>query len=54
MFKYSPIIIFSYNRKTKLNNLIKSLKKNKEYQYSKIYIYQDFYKSKENEKKKKY
>lgn len=50
MFKYSPIIIFSYNRKTKLNNLIKSLKKNKEYQYSKIYIYQDFYKSKENEK----
>jgi len=50
MFKYTPIIIFSYNRKTKLNNLIKSLKKNKEYKYSKVYIYQDFYKPKENER----
>ena len=50
MFRFSPIIIFSYNRKTKLNNLIKSLKKNKEFKYSKIYIYQDFYKPKENDK----
>ena len=50
MFRYSPIIIFSYNRKTKLNNLFKSLKKNKEYKYSKVYVYQDFYKQKENER----
>ena len=42
---YSPIIIFVYNRKDKLEKLIKSLIKNHESKYSELYIFSDSYKS---------
>lgn len=48
--KYSPIVIFSYNRKTRLKNLINSLKKNKEFKDTKIFIFQDNYKKKDEKK----
>ena len=41
VFNYSPIVIFSYNRVAKIKKLINSLKKNKEFKNSKIYIFQD-------------
>lgn len=50
VFNYSPIVIFSYNRVAKIKKLINSLKKNKEFKNSKIYIFQDNYKKKDEKK----
>jgi hypothetical protein len=49
--RYSPIVIFSYNRLENLRCLIDSLLKNPECKYSKLYIFQDFYKNKIEKKK---
>lgn len=46
---YSPIVIFAHNRPKHLNNLIKSLEKNKESTNSTLFIYIDKNKDKENE-----
>ena len=39
--KFSPVIIFTYNRPKKLLKLINSLKKNNEFRFTKFYLFQD-------------
>ena len=49
----SPVLIFSFNRKNKLKKLIISLKKNKYYKQSKIYVFQDYFNSEFDIRKKR-
>lgn len=45
MNNFAPIVIFSYNRSKKIQFLIRTLLKNPESKYSKLYIFQDNFKS---------
>jgi len=43
MKKYSPVVIFSYNRIDNIKKLLKSLNSNIEFKKSDLYIFQDNY-----------
>ena len=45
----APVVIFTYRRKKKLENLIKSILKNKEAKNTTVYFFQDSYKNQEDQ-----
>lgn len=51
MKKYSPVVIFSYNRIDNIKKLLKSLNRNFEFKKSDLYIFQDNYRNLDDKNK---